>query len=195
MSAPTPEHAELHHPLPTDRIGAAPQRVTLVPDAEARAALARRFGLIALDAMRAELQIRRRSDTGWIQLRGTVEAEVVQQCVVSLDPVSSKVVAELDETFVDADLGGRERTGAREVDVDPMLDEPEPLDENVLDLGEIAAQAFGLALDPYPRAPDATLGPRSEIGELEDPEDARSPFAALEALRDRAGRGRDVKKS
>jgi hypothetical protein len=46
----------------------------------------------------------------------------------------------------------------------------------VADLGEALAEQLALALDPYPRAPDAALPPEAE-------EAPASPFARLAALR------------
>lgn len=37
-----------------------------------------------------------------------------------------------------------------EIDVDPNIDDPEPLESDELDVGEIVAQELSLALDPYP---------------------------------------------
>jgi hypothetical protein len=59
--------------------------------------------------------------------------------------------------------------------------DPETLDEigyqdGMLDLGEAAAEQLALALDPYPRAPDAVLP------EIDDTGDAR-PFSALSDLK------------
>ena len=58
--------------------------------------------------------------------------------------------------------------------------DPESVDEigyanDVLDLGEAAAEQLGLALDPYPRRPDAEL-PAFEA------EEEQGPFAALRGL-------------
>ena len=47
-----------------------------------------------------------------------------------------------------------------------------------VDLGELVAEEVALALDPYPRHPDAALPP-----EASDPEE--NPFAALAALKGR----------
>jgi hypothetical protein len=41
--------------------------------------------------------------------------------------------------------------------IDPLADEPEPLEGDRIDLGEIVAEELALAIDPYPRAPGAEL--------------------------------------
>ena len=42
-----------------------------------------------------------------------------------------------------------------EVEIDPEAEVPEPLVGGRLDLGEILAEELSLALDPYPRSPEA----------------------------------------
>ena len=62
-----------------------------------------------------------------------------------------------------------------------LNDEVEPLEGDVLDLGEVASEELFLALDPYPRLPDAALTdfvPEAEVGE-----ESKHPFAALAALK------------
>ena len=62
-----------------------------------------------------------------------------------------KVEAEFDRLF-SRDLPA-EAEG--EVEIDAEAETPEPLVGGRLDLGEILAEELSLALDPYPRAPEA----------------------------------------
>ena len=57
-------------------------------------------------------------------------------------------------------------------------DPPEPIENGIIDLGRLATDALYLAIDPYPRKPDAVFEP---LVEAADPED--HPFAALKALK------------
>ena len=52
------------------------------------------------------------------------------------------------------------------------------IENGIIDLGKVATDALYLALDPYPRKPDAVFEP---LVEAADPED--HPFAALKALK------------
>jgi uncharacterized metal-binding protein YceD (DUF177 family) len=77
-------------------------------------------------------------------------AQVVQTCVISLDDFGAELDEHFGLSFVPA--------GEEADDIDPE----DPVDEigyrdSVLDLGEAAAEQLGLALDPYPRRPGATL--------------------------------------
>jgi uncharacterized metal-binding protein YceD (DUF177 family) len=90
---------------------------------------------------------------------------VVQVCVISLDEFESEVVERFVVRFVP------EGTESDEIDPDEDVDEI-PYAGGVIDLGEAAAEQLGLALDPYPRKPGATL-PESAAGE------PGNPFASL----------------
>ncbi|MEQ8585866.1 MAG: DUF177 domain-containing protein [Thalassobaculaceae bacterium] len=180
-------------PVPLERIGA--KVITLYFDAGAaeRAALAERFGLLELSAFTAEATLRRRKDIGWIELKGRLHATVVQECVVTLEPVVNTVEGEIDELFDDS---AAQRTGDRrdaneriEVDLDPVADEPEPLDAETLDVGEIVAQVLSLSIEPYPRAPGVADGDGAHgtaaAGQDGQGNGEPSPFAALALLKDR----------
>ena len=132
-----------------------------------RIALAQRFGLIELGSLRADLTIRR-TVVGDVVLHGALHAEVTQECTVTLEPVPATV----DETF-------HLRFGRHDGEVDDAVDELLP--ETELDLGEIVAQQLSLSLDPYPRAPGATLPPAEETPPGAD--QPGGPFAALAGLR------------
>ena len=120
---------------------------------EEREALARRFGLLSLDRLEAEIRLQRLAG-GMVRVKGRLGADVVQACVISLEPVAS--VLELDFAV----LYGQAETG-KSVMVDLETDETEPFDGDAIDIGEAVAQQLALALDPYPRAPGATLASTS----------------------------------
>jgi hypothetical protein len=77
--------------------------------------------------------------------------------------------------------------GGVEIEIDPDVDVPEPLGEDGLDLGEVAAEEMAVALDPYPRAPDADAV-LAEVAARAAEED-RGPFAVLAPLHRGGGGG------
>jgi uncharacterized metal-binding protein YceD (DUF177 family) len=160
---------EFARPVPLMRLGGDPfcQRIT-ASEAE-RGALARRFDLLSLDRLEAEVELRR-EPAGTILLSAAFEAAFTQECIVTLDPVAGEV----RERF-------RLRYGAPEAeDEAPASDDDpafEPLAGDIIDIGEAVAQEFSLALPPFPRVPDAAI-------DIEAPEDDDGgPFAALAKLR------------
>jgi uncharacterized metal-binding protein YceD (DUF177 family) len=148
--------------------------------AECRA-VARRLELVALVLLRFDGRIQKGPRDGVLIVRGMIEADATQRCVVTLEPVPARLEVAIERYFV---LGGDEPDD--EVIVSPDDEEPEPLSGELLDLGEIAVEELSLALDPYPHAADAPAVLRG----YNDAADAaaRSAFAALAALRDRSKR-------
>jgi uncharacterized metal-binding protein YceD (DUF177 family) len=117
---------------------------------------------------------------GRIHVAGRVKARIGQTCVVSLDPMESDIDEAIDLIFAPpeqipelADLVD----DAAEGDTDTP-DPPEPIENGVIDLGRLATDALFLAIDPYPRKPDAVF---EAPVVAPDPED--HPFAALKALK------------
>jgi uncharacterized metal-binding protein YceD (DUF177 family) len=176
-AAPSPEFSR---PIAADQIG--PQetgREISANDAE-RARLAERFGLLALDRLTARLQLSR-DRSGLVTVRGQIEAEVVQACIVTLEPVRSQ----LREGFTVAfDAAGSVADDEVVIDLDGE-DPAEALTEGRIDLGEIAAQQLAVALDPYPRAPGAEDRFDASDAEESPAKGGNTPFAVLEGLRPR----------
>jgi hypothetical protein len=138
-------------------------------DAAERQAIAVEFDLLALDSLVAEFEIAPAlGDT--FELRGRLRSLVVQSCVVSLVPVPQ----EIDEAIaIDLVPAGSPQA---EMDETDDRDPPAVYEGDTVDLGAIALEYFALALDPYPRAPGATLPPEANAAE------PGGPFAALGTL-------------
>ena len=66
--------------------------------ADERAALARRFGLLALDSLTAKVGLMP-ADGGLVRIHGTLAAEVTQACVVTLEPVTARVEASFERLY------------------------------------------------------------------------------------------------
>ncbi|MGH6717861.1 MAG: YceD family protein [Alphaproteobacteria bacterium] len=153
----------------------ASRTIDLAATAEERALLARRFGLLALDRFEAKVTLRRSGRV--VRADIAIAADVVQQCVVTLEPIGATVAEHLVVTFQP-----QSSRAVVEVDVDVDVDDddpPEPLVGHAAELGEPAAEALGLVLDPYPRKPDVAFEGWSDSGD-EGPE---GPFAALARLK------------
>lgn len=132
-----------------------------------REALARRFGLVDLDALTAAIWLRR--EAGGIRVTGTFEAHGNQACVATAEPVPFLLSEPIALLLTEARPEGDEIELA-----EPDLD-TEILEGDIIDLGEIAAQALALALDPYPRSTAPAPGVLTE----EQARVVSSPFAAL----------------
>jgi hypothetical protein len=156
-----------------DTFGAGERVVDIVANAAERAALAERFGLLSLDALKASFKVRMEA-TG-IVARGTVSASVVQACSVTDEPIPAEIVEQVALRFVEEAAVDSEEIELSEDALDTMF-----YAGSAIDLGEAAAETVALALDPFPRGPNAAaaLAAAGVIGE-----DEVKPLGALAGLR------------
>ncbi len=175
---------EFSRPIARERLGGRVIVEEILATPRERAALARRFGLLGLDLLRATGKIEPADGTdgkgagGLLRLSGHLSAELSQACVVTLAPVASRI----EEDFILFYSLEPDSVGA-EVVVDPEAeDPPEPLGPGGLDLGEAVAQQLAEALNPYPRAPGVALPGTPEAPAAAEAGPRRG-FAVLEALR------------
>jgi len=146
-------------------------------DAEA-VALARLLGANTVRKVRFVGRLEPAGRGGW-RLEGRLGATVVQPCVVTLEPVTTRIDQPVRRTW----LPGAGAPPAAEVVLDADADdEPDPLGERI-DLGLVATEALALAVPAYPRKPGAALRPSGDEADDERPR----PFAALAALRGKLG--------
>lgn len=154
--------------------------------AEERELLAHRFDVLEIGRLTAEVALYRKQGGRCWQLDGQVMAEIVQCCVVTLDPVPRTNMFTFNRTYEACpESKGRAEVEPQyeEVLTLDQKDTPEPLFGDVIDVGEAVAEEFGLALDPFPRAPGIVFEGYS-VGPGE--KDARvNPFAALAERRSR----------
>lgn len=170
---------EFSRPISADQIGPQEIQREIAANAAERARLAERFDLISVDRLEAVLYLKR-NRAGLIQLRGRFEADVVQACVVTLEPVPARIA----ETFEMA-FGSSARAAGGDVVISiDESDPPEELTEGRIDLGEAVAQQLAVDLDPYPRVPGAEERFEQAERERAEREGAeKSPFAVLGQLR------------
>jgi hypothetical protein len=144
-----------------------------------RAAMADMAGLSEIRSARASFDLTLKSG-GRVHVTGEVHAWVGQSCIVTLDPVENEIDEVIDVVFAPPEqirsLAALVDEAAQSED-EEVPDPPEPIINGVIDLGRLATDALFLAIDPYPRRPDAVFEPPTEI---RDPAD--HPFAGLKAL-------------
>lgn len=110
-----------------------------------------------------------------LRYEGHFEAQVVRECVVSLDEFEQTVSGSFSELFSES---GTDFSIETNFDID--MDDEETVDlikNGRLEIGEIAAQQFGLHLDPFPKKQDG-------IFEYKEAEAERhNPFEILKNLK------------
>jgi len=136
-------------------------------------ALAANAGIEAVTSLTARGEVRPWADG--VEVEISFAADVVQACVLTLEPVADHVVGEFTRRYSPSVQGSE----AGEVDLSPDEDDPpELLKADAIDLGPAVAEELILDLNPYPRAPGASL-PTEAIDEGA----GASPFAVLERLK------------
>lgn len=178
---------EFSRPFALDALRDRAVRQRVSAEKEECSALARRFGILAIRKIEAELSIRRVRAGRAVRVDGNLSAEVSQACVVSLVPVAQKIETDFVTIYVPAeDLKPLPVDEAGDIDVDaldPEAELEEALPEGPLDLGELVAQELAVALDPYPRAEGAKFkenwGDAGETVPDALPEGRVRPFADL----------------
>lgn len=163
---------ELSCPLSVARIPPAGlvQEILATPDQ--RKALADRLGLLEIKKLEARLEVNFTSGD-LVEIRGWLKADLVQQCVVTLDPLPQKIETKIDALFAPASY---ETAGEGMADLSLHDDrDVDYIQNGVIDLGELVTQNLGVSLDPYPRKEG--LAP---LGEPETGEEKRqNPFVQL----------------
>jgi hypothetical protein len=139
--------------------------------------LAEWVGVDEVSSLRGHISVRRQSRTTY-HIETAFEADVVQPCVVTLEPVHSHIARNFTRTLhftpgVNryADKGGLVTSAFVEEDA------PDEIESLRYDLAEPLREEFSLAIDPYPRAPGV------EFDTPDDGDHPDSPFSALEKLR------------
>lgn len=148
--------------------------------------LARRFDIADVTSFKAHAEISGRTND--VIVRGTLKAQVVQNCVVTLEPLTEHYEESFVRRFVPATRLPKTAPG-EEVFIPLLPDEedlPDALEGDELDLGEIVAEELALVLNPYPRRQGATFElPQGlegvELGEVVKP----NPFAVLSKLKEK----------
>ena len=151
------------------------------PDAKTLSEIATEMGLDKLRKLRFKGEIRGTGQKDW-RLTADIGFTVVQPCVVTLEPVTSRVDVKIVRNFL-ADL---KEDFSEEKEVEMHEDDTiEPLDTHI-DPYAVMLESLALNLPQYPRQAGAALGESVHtapgVAPMRD-EDTRA-FAGLAALKD-----------
>jgi hypothetical protein len=191
-TAKQPE-SEWSYSISVDDIPTQGKSYEIAPDDAEREAIARRLGIESLNALRARLRVSREERGYVFQVQGELSADVTQSCVITLEPVDSKIEDSFEAWYADHgqalsfkraqhDAQSKKDTGDL-----PILEEhedPEPIENGRIDLGELVIQYLSLSINPYPQKE----GVDYENKEMERKSGTRealrpNPFAALKNWR------------
>jgi uncharacterized metal-binding protein YceD (DUF177 family) len=144
-------------------------------DEAERAALAKRFGIVRIDRLEADVVLHRKDRV--IDARGTLSADIVQACAVSAEDLPVTIDEEVAVRFVP-----EVRIYAPDQEIELSAEECDEVEYggSHFDLGEAVAQTLALAIDPFAVGPQAAEArKRPELNAEAEP----GPFAALKDLK------------
>jgi len=150
-------------------------------------AIADILSAITVKKMRIMGKISPSNAKDWV-LSATVGATVTQACVVTLNPVQTRIDSPVTRTYV-ADYPTIADETVTEMTIDETI---EPLMDDI-NLTTIAIEAIALALPDYPRSQDAELETSvfSEPGITPMRDEDTKPFASLASLKDKLSKEDD----
>jgi uncharacterized metal-binding protein YceD (DUF177 family) len=165
-----------------ENLPAAGREVVVTATDEQKAAIAEQLKISAVEKLDAKLHAKR--FRGGIQVLGRLEAIIVQPCVVSFEPVTQVIDEPIDRVFLPSHDKAHAAPAGAEIFVDVAGDdEPDRFDGPEVDLSNLIIETLALAIDPYPRAPGASVD-----AIVKDDDDGEvSPFSRLKALKNPEG--------
>ena len=170
---------EFSRPISAASLSAGGTRLEIEATPAERERLARRLNVLSVDSLRADLCVFSYNSGIIIKLSGKFVANLVQACVITLEPVKAHIEATVERIYSVEEKAD----DATEIDVAPDDAEPlEPLIGGVFDAGEAVTEQLALELNPFPRSPNAEfMGYAS--GGSDDKTGQAHPFAVLAKLK------------
>lgn len=161
-----------------DEVPESPRTYERVATAQQCKDLAEAFDLLDCEGLQAQYQLMATAG-GDVELKGTLQAQGHQSCVVTLEPVPFALEEDIMVRFVPDHA-----VVATDPDVEHealAVDDVEPYSGTVLNVGDVLFEHFGAALNPYPRVPGTALEGCLETGGNND--QTTHPFAQLKKLK------------
>ena len=191
MPKPELTEQEWSHFFDVDDLDNGMTKVTIEASEEELQDMARRLDLLSLQSVKADLQLHKERGSRNVHVTGQFEAHVTQNCVVTMDDFQSVLSEPVEGWFADKETAVSFAAAKRDKEVATsrgeveMLDEaedPEPIIDGVIDLGELVAQHISLAIPTYPHKE----GVKYEVGDDNLTLDEKSPLRKnpFEALKD-----------
>lgn len=173
----------IHYPVNVRSLPPKGVRIKIDADEKERQKLKQNHGLIGVDSFRADLHISPWKKRG-VRVKGKYQAEIVQACVVTLEPLHQHIEEEIETVFIPEDsklakYNEGEDTGEVFIDAEGP-DTPEVFHGDTIDVGALLEEFFELSINPYPRKAGVD---GNYIEDVEKEEKQPSPFAILKGLK------------
>lgn len=169
-----------------------PLTIELEADEAQQKALAKRLTVTSVDSLTARITLERTAGHV-IAASGKLNADITQECVVTLEPIKSHIEDQFDAFYsektdaVSFAKAKRDKIVENQDPEAPFLDEkddPERIVDGVIDLGEVVTQYLSLSVDPYPRKEGAKHHLSDDDEEaVKAARKTHNPFAKLEDMK------------
>ncbi len=167
-----------------------PERLKIEASEEELEDVARRLQILGIKNATANLVLKREQGGRVIHVSGEFTALVVQECAVSAEPIETQISEPVEGWFADKDktvsfvAAKRDREADKnnnlEVELMEEREDPEPVLNGAIDLGELVSQHISLALPPYPHKEGVMFEHGDENIQInEDSPLRKNPFEAL----------------
>lgn len=182
---------EWSHFFDIDDLDGFDTKITIEASEEELEDLARRLAVEKIMKVSADLTLHRPKGGNVIHVTGEFQAIILLTCVVTVEDFEAEITEPVEGWFSDKEstvsfaAAKREREvtiSTREVEMLDESEDPEPIIDGVIDLGELVTQHISLALPAYPKKE----GVEYEIGDDQVQVDEKSPLRKnpFEALKD-----------
>ncbi|MBL4812307.1 MAG: DUF177 domain-containing protein [Rhodobacteraceae bacterium] len=161
-----------------------PLEFAIKPGPDERHAIASKLGILRLRKLTFTGTLTAVGKSDW-QLAAKMGATAVQECVATLEPVTTRIDLAVDRRYLEALVVAISDDGEEETEI-PDDDTAEALPAT-LDLVAVMCEALALALPEWPRSAGAPAADISVTEPGQEPltVETMKPFAGLASLRDK----------
>jgi Large ribosomal RNA subunit accumulation protein YceD len=186
--------SEWFYPFHVENVPPAGRTVKMRAEPQHMQGIAKRLDVPSVNFVEAELHLSLQNAGHILYITGHIKAEIVQECVVTLKPLTSIVEDSFEAWYADHDKAvsfnraKHQLKALEEADEVPILeeqDDPEPLIDSQVDLGEVVIQFLSLAVNPYPRDGSLEESEEPDVKVISEKSSILrpNPFAALKNWR------------
>jgi len=169
------------YPVPVDMITHKEKRYNLDADESDRASVADILKLPRVNIFKAKYVVKGYKKSTLIEVKGEFEANITQNCVVSLEDFDKDYSGEF-RVMYDSKLKQKFVKDDEECDV-RELDAPEVILGAEIDLVHVALEQLSLLLDDYPRQDNVSFDFKPEFTEETIKAEKKNPFEILASLK------------
>jgi uncharacterized metal-binding protein YceD (DUF177 family) len=176
MTHDQPPHPLAQWIIDTESLPEKGKQITRLATPEECKALATALDILGVNALSAKAYAIRLAESHY-RLSGSFEGEVVQACVVTLEPLVNKVRSNFSAEFrPESEIS--DDNGVIDINDDTEI---EALAGSAINFGRVVFEELAATLDPYPRKSGAEFAPPADGAEPKPP----SPFAVLAQLKNK----------